>query len=137
VPDVASLAKEQLTKLFGAGGLAGIVLSETATLELGQAGTFNPSTGGMTSGNYYNATTGAYTESSPPVVRVLAKSRQEVLTGRGKDTGSMIMMQPLLNVVPHEIVGVELNYQNKALRISSVNILQLGATQLIWELTCQ
>lgn len=143
---IQALIDKQLSQLFSASGVAGVAVSSDATLHLRQQGSYNPATGSVTAGNYYNPSTGTFTGSDSFTVKVI--QRQERAYNKtsigsatseieGKDVSLNLLMQPLTNIVPSQLVGVRLDYDNRTFGILSVNITRLGNRQLVWEVSCQ
>jgi hypothetical protein len=129
--------------VFSDQGVGGVQLASSATLHLQIAGSFDPATGSVSSGNYYDSTAGTFTASSATTIKVVQmkeKDFQKTTAGTdsfGVDTSALFLMRPLINVSPYDLVGVRLDYGNRTFGILRVGIQRMGNSQIIWEVMCQ
>jgi hypothetical protein len=126
-----------ITQLFSNKGVGGLKLTQTATLHLQTQGAYSPSTGGITGGNYYDPAAGTYTAGTAQGVAVIQRLDRNFQTIQGKDAALNLVIKPLSNVYPKDLIGVQITFQSRNFGISQVTPINLGESQIVWELVCQ
>ena len=132
-----SLIEKEIGNLFSDAGVAGLQVASTAILHLRQQGSFDPATGTITNGNYYDPTAGTFTGSSEASIKVIQQKERDFNKIEGKEGTVKLLVQPMTNLIPSQLVGVRLDYNSRTYGIFHVDITRLGNKQLIWELQCQ
>lgn len=140
------LVEKQIASLFSTAGLGGVSVVSDATLHLRQQGSFDPATGTISNGSFYDTTAGTFTGSSEPTIKVIQREEKDYsktalgsVTSQieGTDGTVKLLTQPLTNIMPSQLVGVRLDYNSRTFGIFHVNVTRLGNQQLVWELLCQ
>ena len=134
---LVSLIEKEIGKLFSDAGVAGLQVASTATLHLRQQGSFDPATGTISNGGYYDPTVGTFTGSSEASIKVIQQKERDFNKIEGKDGTVRLLVEPMTNLIPSQLVGVRLDYNSRTYGIFHVDITRLGNRQLIWELQCQ
>lgn len=132
-----SLIEKEIGNLFSDAGVAGLQVASTATLHLRQQGSFDPATGTISNGGYYDPTAGTFTGSSEASIKVIQQKERDFNKIEGKDGTVRLLVEPMTNLIPSQLVGVRLDYNSRTYGIFHVDITRLGNKQLIWELQCQ
>tara|TARA_B100001093_G_C26165862_1_gene733560 strand:+ start:63 stop:473 length:411 start_codon:yes stop_codon:yes gene_type:complete len=132
-----SLIEKEIGNLFSDAGVAGIQVASTATIHLRQQGSFDPATGTISNGNYYDPTAGTFTGSTEASIKVIQRKEKDFNKIEGKDGTVKLLVQPMHNLTPSQLVGVRLDYNSRTYGIFNVDITRLGNSQLVWELMCQ
>lgn len=132
-----SLIEKEIGNLFSDAGVAGLQVASTATLHLRQQGSFDPTTGTISNGGYYDPTAGTFTGSSEASIKVIQQKERDFNKIEGKDGTVRLLVEPMTNLIPSQLVGVRLDYNSRTYGIFHVDITRLGNKQLIWELQCQ
>ena len=140
---ILSLVNQQIANVFSDQGVGGVQLSSSATLHLQNLGSYDPATGSISAGNYYDVTSGTFTANSASTIKVVQlkeKDFQKTTEGTdsfGADTSALFLIQPLSNVSPYDLVGVRLDYGNRTFGILSVDVQRIGSSQIVWKVACR
>ena len=134
---VTQTVSKTINQLFSAKGIGGIKLTQTATLHLQTQGSYSPATGGISAGSYYDSSAGTFSGGTAPAISVIQRNDRNLQTVEGKDAVLSLVMKPLSNVYPKDLIGVQLTFQNRNFGISQVTPINLGSSQIVWEVVCQ
>ena len=126
-----------INQLFSNKGVGGLKLTQTATLHLQTTGGYSPATGGVTGGNYYDPIAGAYTASTAQNISVIQRSDRNFKTIEGKEASLDLVIKPLSNVYPKDLVGTQITFQSRNFGVSQVTPVNLGDSKIVWEVVCQ